>query len=369
MIANRVTSVLAWAGVFVAMVLTYSHFAERAVPCGMSHGCDTIAQHPTSKWFNVPVAMVGLVGYLLLAGLAAARPYMDKKKWRLLTNFSLAGTGFGFLASVYFMYTAVRIVQATCLWCVASAIIMTASLIVTGWLWSSDPPEPKKTKFDTVLPVAAAILALGSTTAVAASMDRALDVNQVTIGSIKESEILPPKAKLRGNTDAKVRVIEFADFNCPACRSAAPEMDEIYRKAGGRILWGFRNMPLTELKGHETSIHAAAISELAAEKGVFWQFFDSAYNQSNTERIKTLDGLKQVALESGLKASEIDQALTRSSQAAKDVAADMDLALRLSIDQTPTFLILADNAQPRAVSGRRLKTVLYESPYKELLWE
>lgn len=313
--------------------------------------------------------MVGLAGYLILAGLATARPFMGAGKWKMLTNISLAGTLFGFLASVYFMYESVAVIKATCLWCVGSAILMTASLIVTGWLWSSDVPDVPASKADTFLPLGGAILALGLTTAVASGMDRALDVNQLTIGTLTESDILPDKSKIRGNENAKVRVIEFADFNCPACRSVAPEMDEIYRKASGRIRWAFRNMPLTELKGHETSIHAAALAELAAEKGVFWTFFDTAYNRDNTERIKSIDGLKQVAMESGLKIADINDALTRSSKAAQGVGKDMDLALRLSIDQTPTFLILAENAPPRAVSGRRLKTVLYESPYKELLWE
>ena len=368
LVANRVAGLLAWGGVFVAAVLSYSHWADRAVPCGVSRGCDTVAKHESSVWFGVPVAMVGLAGYLALAVLSAIRPRVDKDVWRRLTNVSLAGTLFGFLASVYFMFTSVTVIKATCMWCVASALIMTASLIVTGWLWSCDDPDSPPAKFDTFWPIACLLVAMGATATVATIMDRAPDIPQVKIGNLTESDLLPVPAKIRGDAKAPVTVIEFADFNCPACRNIAPAMDKLYRDANGKIRWCFRNVPLIQIKGHETSMHAATLAELAASKNLFWDYFDNVYKKENTERVKSVDGLKALAVESGLKMGDITDALSADSAAAKGVITDMDLALKIGATSTPTFLILSSGQEPMAVSAKRLYDVLHDTPYKEMLW-
>jgi len=316
----------------------------------------------------VPVAVIGLVGYLLLAGLSIARPLVGKSRWKLLTNISILGTIFGFFASLYFMSTAVTVIKAQCDWCIASAVIMTASLIMTGWLWSCEPPDILPTKADSLFPMACAILALGAAASVSAIMEKASDTPKPTVGSLTEAEILPVKEKVRGDSSATVTIIEFADFNCGACRDIAPAMTELYKEANGKIRWGFRNYPLPGIKGHETSVHAAAISELAAQKGLFWKFLDYAFHKDNTERMKSVGGVKQIAMESGLKIDDINAALNKTSSSAKAVTEDLDLALRLNIKQTPTFLILAKGVEPKAVSSRRLMAVIHESPYKELIW-
>jgi len=56
-----------------------------------------------------------------------------------------------------------------------------------------------------------------------------------------------------------------------------------------------------QIKGHETSMHAATLAELAASKNLFWDYFDNVYKKENTERVKSVDGLKALAVESGLK--------------------------------------------------------------------
>lgn len=324
--------------------------------------------HETSRWFNIPVAAIGLVGYLLLVGLAIARPLLGKPKWRMLTNLSFIGTLFGFLASVYFMYTAVAVIHATCQWCVASAVIMTASLIATGWLWSCEVPDAEPSKTDSILAMGSAILAIGSAGAVSMILEAASDVPKPTIGSLGEAEILPVAAKVRGDANAPVTILEFADFNCGGCRFAAPEMEKLYKEGAGKIRWAFRNYPLVSLKGHETSMHAATISELAATKGLFWKFFDMAFAEENTERMKSVGGVKQIAMEAGLDIKEVNESLTRTSTSAKAVTTDLDMALRLNVKQTPTFLILANGVEPKAVSGKRLLPVIKGSPYKELIW-
>ncbi len=368
-VVNRMAGLLAWAGVFVAGALTYSHIADKSMPCGPSHGCDTVATSAYSTVLGVPVALIGLIGYLILAGLSAARPVMGKSKWRLLTNLSLGGAVFGFLASIYFVYTSLAVIKATCEWCMASAAIMLVTLIVTIWLWSLEDPEPVATRADAVLQGSSLILVLGAMGGFVKSMDNAAERGMPPIApGLTLQELLPDKAKMRGNDDAPVTVVEFADFNCPACRSSAKEMSKLFEEGHGRIRWAFRNLPLVNLKGHETSMHAATLSELAAEKGKFWTFFEAAYKPENTERVKSIDGLKQIAVECGLKIDDVVAALQPDSEAAKSVLRDDDLSLKLGVLSTPAYIVVANGVDPRAVSAKRLPDVLHGDPYKNLIW-
>lgn len=368
MLANRLVGVLAWVGAFIAGVLTYGHFAGKGVPCGGSGGCDTVARHPAAYWFGIPVALIGLAGYIVLALLSAARPLGGRAKWRRLVNLSTLGTAFGFIASVYFMYTSFAVIEAKCVWCIASAVTMTVLLIATGWLWSCDDPEVAPAKWDSFSQIGALILALGAFGFTTTKMNEDIDrLPPPTIGSLTVEEILPSAAKVRGPKEAPVIVVEFADFNCPSCRATAPVMDAIFAKYREKIRWGFRHVPLVKIPGHETSMHAATLSELAARKGRFWDFFDSAFAEENTERVKSFDGIRQVAMDMGLSAIEIDNALDRDSEEAQSVIADMDMALRLNISSTPVFLILAPGLDPKVVTGRRLASVFEEKEYKNIL--
>lgn len=365
---NRLAGILAWAGVYIAGVLTYAHYSDQSVPCGPSGGCATVARHETSMWGPVPVAVVGLVGYLLLLVLAMARQTAPLKFWKPLCNVSLMGTVFGFLASAYFIFISLNEIKATCLWCIASAVVMTASLITTWHLWSLDiPSDEAKPPRDFGLQAVVGGVALLSIFGTGFLMHPKGDLPMPSVASLTEEQILPVAAKIRGDRKSKIRIVEFADINCGACRSSTKNMAEIYKLGNGNVLWAFRHFPLPKLSGHETSTQAAILAELAAEKGVFWPFLDALFDDANTERVKSMDGLKQIALDSGLKIDDIGQALTKDSDYAKNVVADVDIALRIGVDQTPVFLIMADGTKPKAVTGRRLPEVMLEEPYKSLL--
>ncbi|MFX8418136.1 hypothetical protein ABTL59_19875, partial [Acinetobacter baumannii] len=77
---------------------------------------------------------------------------------------------------------------------------------------------------------------------------------------------------------------------------------KITKPLAGKIRVVFRNFPLKDLPGHESSLIAARISEIAALKGKYWDYVDAAYDASNTNRIKDEDGvgLRQVATNIGV---------------------------------------------------------------------
>jgi uncharacterized membrane protein len=110
---------VALVGLGVAGYLTAVHYAGDAPVCAIAHGCATVQQSEYASLAGVPVALLGLIGYAaILVGLI-----VDTEPARLATAFlALAGAGF----SAWLTYVEVFTLEAICIWCVASAICMTA---------------------------------------------------------------------------------------------------------------------------------------------------------------------------------------------------------------------------------------------------
>jgi uncharacterized membrane protein len=118
--------VLAVIGIGIAGYLTYTHYAGIKVACLSSGGCETVQASRWSKVDGVPVALLGLIGYVLILGSLAVRGDIGQ-----IGGFGLALVGF--LFSMYLTYREVFTIKAICQWCVSSAVIMFVLLILTGW--------------------------------------------------------------------------------------------------------------------------------------------------------------------------------------------------------------------------------------------
>jgi uncharacterized membrane protein len=125
--------VLALLGIGVAGYLTYVHYSGASPVCSISHGCEKVQRSEWSKLAGVPVAVLGLVGYVLLLG-----SLLVSGENGLLAGAAIALVGFGF--SAYLTYRELFSIHAICQWCVASAILMTLLAIVTVWRLLR-PPE------------------------------------------------------------------------------------------------------------------------------------------------------------------------------------------------------------------------------------
>ena len=106
------------AGLAIAAYLTIVHFAGGEPVCAIAHGCATVQKSAYAELAGVPVALLGLLGYVaILAALAR-----DGERERTAAAFlSLAGFGF----SAWLTYVEVVELDAICIWCVGSAVCMT----------------------------------------------------------------------------------------------------------------------------------------------------------------------------------------------------------------------------------------------------
>jgi uncharacterized membrane protein len=116
---------LALLGAAVAGYLTYVHYAHVSVLCvAGGGGCEKVQSSSYSKLAGVPVALLGLIGYLALLASLPVRGDAGRFAGALI---ALAGFGF----SAYLTYRELFTIKAICQWCVASAVLMTVLAVLT----------------------------------------------------------------------------------------------------------------------------------------------------------------------------------------------------------------------------------------------
>jgi len=147
--------------------------------------------------------------------------------------------------------------------------------------------------------------------------------------------------QVRGNPDSKVTVVEFSDFQCPACGAAFPATKTVFEKYKDRIRFVYRHFPLTGL--HPFAVSAAEASECAADQQKFWEMHDSLFQQqSSWTATQSLDEAKQnirsIAQQLGLNMDSFDACVSGRKKLSK-VQEDMDAAVRFGVNSTPSFFI------------------------------
>lgn len=116
-------TVLAVIGLGVAAYLTYIHYAGINPACTAGQSCIKVQTSIWSKVAGVPVALLGLIGYVGILGSLLAP---DREETRLAT---LGLTLIGVVFSAYLTYRELFSIHAICEWCVSSAVILTLLLI------------------------------------------------------------------------------------------------------------------------------------------------------------------------------------------------------------------------------------------------
>jgi uncharacterized membrane protein len=119
--------VLATVGLGVASYLTYVHYSGTPPACTAGGSCLKVQTSIYSKLAGVPVALMGLIGYIaILASLLAPQNETTR-----LATLALTVAGFGF--SAYLTYRELFSIHAICEWCASSAVIMTILMLLAMW--------------------------------------------------------------------------------------------------------------------------------------------------------------------------------------------------------------------------------------------
>jgi protein-disulfide isomerase len=141
----------------------------------------------------------------------------------------------------------------------------------------------------------------------------------------------------RGAAKAKVTIVEFSDFHCPACISVQPTLLQLLAKYPDDVRLIYRHLPLDELHPHARKV--AEASWCADQQGRFWAFHDRVFAVG---RDYSPEKLPEIAAAAGVdpKAMAACMADERAKQA---VQKDVETAARLGVTGTPGFFINGRN--------------------------
>ena len=154
-----------------------------------------------------------------------------------------------------------------------------------------------------------------------------------------DNEPVAPELLVRGNshstgpTDAKVTVVEFGDFECPACGSLHPILQQLKTtNKDASVRFVYRHFPLSQ---HSNAQLAAEASVEAGNQGKFWEFHDELFaNQNSLDR----SSLEKYAANVGLNVDALKKALDENTHRGF-VIDDRSDGVAAGVDSTPTLFI------------------------------
>jgi len=118
-------------GLGIASYLTWVHYAGISPACSTG-GCEKVQVSDYAELRGIPVALLGLVGYILILGSLTVRGEAGRS-----ATAALAMIGFGY--SAYLTYLELFVIDAICQWCVASAVVMALLVPLTARRLLRDP--------------------------------------------------------------------------------------------------------------------------------------------------------------------------------------------------------------------------------------
>ena len=143
----------------------------------------------------------------------------------------------------------------------------------------------------------------------------------------------PLRDHVRGPEEAPVTVVEYADFECPFCGQAEPEVRELLRNFGSEVRYVWRHLPLRDV--HPNAQKAAEAAEAAAVQGKFWEMHDLLFDHQDALTLRDLIGYAtSLGLDTGRFTTDL-----KSGAGAARIDEDIDSADLSSVSGTPTFFV------------------------------
>ena len=153
-----------------------------------------------------------------------------------------------------------------------------------------------------------------------------------------------PHAIGADSSAAVMTIVEFSDFDCPACALTYPTVKDFVDSNSDKVRLVYRHFPLVSI--HPNAQLAAVASEVAAESGLFWQYHDLLFkNQALwSDSTKAEDLFADYAEELGMDRSFFIDQLS-NEQLIANVFEDTAKARELRLNATPTFFINGELVQ------------------------
>lgn len=157
----------------------------------------------------------------------------------------------------------------------------------------------------------------------------------------KDQQILIRKdTYVQAVPNAKITLVEFGDFECPACGVAYPVVQKVLQDYKGKITYAFREFPIPS---HKYGTLAAQAAEAAGAQGKFYPMYDKLYsNQKDwgdeTKDTNAMDYFVKYAKELKLDVNKFKQDVENNAYD-KRIKRDSGDGQQLGVNATPTFFL------------------------------
>lgn len=181
-----------------------------------------------------------------------------------------------------------------------------------------------------------------------------------------EQSSLDPKGGIRsiGSLSAPVKIIEFSDFQCPACREGSFVLKRYLKRHPGQIYLEQRYFPVGAI--HRHAYRSAYFAECAAQQGVFWEFYELLFKrQSEWDELSGEDAdemFLQMAFSLKLDVDRL-QVCVDSSKTHSVILEDKVNGEKFGAKATPTYFINGSMVVGTDSLERMLAKVLGERRY------
>ena len=161
--------------------------------------------------------------------------------------------------------------------------------------------------------------------------------SRTTDGTLAEP--VGPNEWTKGAKDAKVSIVEYSDFQCPACGAYYPTVEKITAEYADKVSFTYRHFPLPQHKNAERTAYAA---EAAGKQGKFWEMYSMIFEHqkdwSDLGAPQAEEILLGYATELKLDLNLFKKDM-KSPETRDHVKRDKDVGIRSGVNSTPSFYL------------------------------
>jgi len=360
------TVVLALLGIAITIFLVIEHqavydggLAEGLFCGGGGHfDCSQVAAHESSWMLGFPLAMWGLMYYIVLLGLAAFGLVLRDGARAAAIGLGLLFAATALVFDGYLAWVMFSQIGAVCLNCVATyainlllmigfgALARTAGEPSFAALGSAWDPRTAAIAATVVAGIGAAyyftwqplhlsrLFARSETIEFLQKLEEPVDVDMARFAG----------EPARGPADAPIAIVVAGDFQCNFCRALTAHVERLERRYPGKLRVIFVNAPVSSACNpaikedfHESACYLAKLGECAAGEGRFWPYHDYLYGAMPLPEVDSVTVSGRLA-RIGLDPTSV-RACLASGTADTALARDIALCRELKIETVPGIVI------------------------------
>ena len=359
---------------------------ESACKVSANFNCDALNTSEFGKIAGIPITVFAIPTYLAFAVLAFFASTRADAAGRGALKLLMFGSGGAVLYGLFLVYVMVFRVGTGCLYCLSMDTAALVTLVLSGLAWRGTGGEYDwRTPALRAVPAAAVlllILVVGFNVRKDGLLQEAQDALAVNDAPPPRADAVPAGERVEprklkegwyqfpieaddasmGPADAKVTIVEFADFQCGYCKKLFYSLAQVKKKYAGNedVRFVFKNYPMSPKCNsnvnndkHRYACEAAYAGVCANQQGKFWPVHDLMFKNQHKLLRKDLD---YYAVEAGLDMGDFASCMKDPATRAR-VQADADVAWAVDVKATPRTFI----------NGRYLKGALAPEMLEHLI--